>query len=483
MVFVRNNATTLYSLILVIGDVFVLIASFVIAYILRVKVQSDLQLVNEVAAFTYLKVFLALLPFWIIIFASLGLYNEKIYTRKYAEFGRLLIGSFIGILFVIGYDFVTDEPIFPARLVPVYGLVLSFSLLVLARLILWQLRRTLFKYGWWVNRVMIIGSGSSTKDLIRLLGHTDTSGYNIVGVVSAKQSLPRGYSGKQFSTIDEGLSALGKLNVHTLIQTKLYESEDKNRQIARAALNNHIAYKFVPSQSGSFSGRTSLELFHYYPMIAVHQTPLLGWGRIAKRGFDFIVSLITLIILLPVFLMIAVIMKLTDRGPVIFKQKRLTRFGHEVDIFKFRTMKVEYSGRDAVEVFNEMGREDLAKEYVRNRNKVTYDPRVKAFGRFLRQTSLDELPQLINVLNGDISLVGPRSIPDEELDDFKTQKPILVSVKTGITGLAQVSGRSSISMEERVRLDIYYVQNWTFMLDLRIQFRTIFVVLGGGNSK
>jgi undecaprenyl-phosphate galactose phosphotransferase len=217
-------------------------------------------------------------------------------------------------------------------------------------------------------------------------------------------------------------------------------------------------------------------------MITVYQTPLIGWGSIVKRIFDFIVSLLLIIVLSPLFLVILLIKKLSDRGPAFYISKRLSRFSQPIGLIKFRSMAARYGTRDAAEEFREMGRQDLAEEYETNR-KVENDPRITRFGRWLRATSIDELPQLFNVLKGDISLVGPRPILPQELKLAKGRTSLLHSVKSGMTGLWQVSGRSELTFDDRIELELFYAQNWTFWLDIKILFKTFWVVVRKRGAK
>jgi lipopolysaccharide/colanic/teichoic acid biosynthesis glycosyltransferase len=214
----------------------------------------------------------------------------------------------------------------------------------------------------------------------------------------------------------------------------------------------------------------------------VHQTPLIGWGRLIKRLFDVVASGLALIILSPAMLLIALAIRTFDPGPAIFRQQRITRFNRQFTAYKFRTMKVRFSGRDPFTVLKELGREDLIEEFNKYQ-QLKDDPRVSGLGGWLRRSSLDELPQLLNVLKGDISLVGPRARLLEELRFYKGKESLLLSVKTGLTGLAQVSGRSEISFEERVKLDLFYVQNWSFWLDVKIISRTVVDVLTGRGTR
>jgi lipopolysaccharide/colanic/teichoic acid biosynthesis glycosyltransferase len=232
-----------------------------------------------------------------------------------------------------------------------------------------------------------------------------------------------------------------------------------------------------------FVGNIDVELFAGLPVIAVHQTALVGWGRILKRLFDLFASLVLLIILSPVLLLITVLIGIFDRrGPVLFRQTRLTRFNRTFTVYKFRTMKQRYSGMTPEEAFAAMDKPKLAEVYRTNGDFLPDDPRISTIGRFLRRTSLDELPQLFNVLKGDLSLVGPRALIPQELSEYEKRHTIL-SVKSGLTGLAQVSGRRDISFDERRKLDMYYVQNWSFWLDVSILLRTVRTVFAGQGAK
>jgi exopolysaccharide biosynthesis polyprenyl glycosylphosphotransferase len=285
-----------------------------------------------------------------------------------------------------------------------------------------------------------------------------------------------------FRSFNEAVETLQELP-HAIIQTELYKDQDKNNEILRFAQEHHISYRFIPGNSDMFVGNIDVELFAGLPVIAVHQTALVGWGRILKRLFDLFASLVLLIILSPVLLLITVLIGIFDRrGPVLFRQTRLTRFNRTFTVYKFRTMKQRYSGMTPEEAFAAMDKPKLAEVYRTNGDFLPDDPRISTIGRFLRRTSLDELPQLFNVLKGDLSLVGPRALIPQELSEYEKRHTIL-SVKSGLTGLAQVSGRRDISFDERRKLDMYYVQNWSFWLDVSILLRTVRTVFAGQGAK
>jgi exopolysaccharide biosynthesis polyprenyl glycosylphosphotransferase len=472
----KNNASLIYNLCLIIGDALAITVAFSIAYILRVSL--DHQPVSaQVHAHTYITILVSLLPFWILIFGLLGLYNLRIYEKRFAELGRLLVGSFIGILFVISYSYMTDTVIFPARLVTVYGFGLAFFLVLLFRTIARGLRRQLFSYGLGINNVLLVGDTRTTHRLVEALERTDVTGYRILGVVGGvKHPFHETSEYNQYRSFTEAVGHLRDQPLHTIIQTELYAATPSNDEILTYAQENHAAYRFVPGNSELFVGKIEVDLFQTVPIIAVHQTALIGWGRVVKRLTDIFLGGLLLIVALPFMLVIAIAIKLSDGGPVFFRQDRLSRFNTVVRIFKFRSHRLGYSGLTPEEAFLKLGRPELLELYRHSGDQLLDDPRVTPLGRFIRRTSLDELPQLFNVVRGDISLVGPRALVKEELDR-SDDKNLILSVKSGLTGLAQISGVRDLSFAERRKLDLYYVQNWSFWNDLVIVTKTFWVVL------
>lgn len=468
----KNNASLVYGLFLIAGDFLALVAAFVTAYILRVKVDAR-PVINGVGAQEYLETFLSLLPFWLIIFGLLALYNKNTYENRFSEFGRLLIGSFVGILFVISYGYITQTQIFPTRLVTVYGFLLAFFFVLLFRTIARSIRRSLFHYGIGVNNVLIVGESPITERFIDSIERTNVTGYRIVGIV-AKKNIHNKY--QHFSSFSLATQALEEKGIHSIIQTELFAEPPRNNEILVYAQENHVAYRFVPGNSELFVGNIDVDLFYSIPVIAVHQTALVGWGRIVKRLFDIAIGGLMLILALPIMAFVGLLIIILDRGDVFFRQTRLSRFNSKVEIFKFRTIKKKYNGLLPEEAFEKMGKPHLAKEYRDNGDFLQNDPRISSIGKFLRRTSLDELPQLINVVKGDISLVGPRALVERDLSTYN-KKNLILSVKSGMTGLAVISGRKDLPIEERRKLDLFYVQNWSFWNDIVILAKTIAVVL------
>ena len=480
----KSNASLVYNCFLVIGDFISLLLAFVISYILRVSLDHQ-QLAQPVHAMNYLDAFLLILPFWILIFALIGLYNSAIYENRFSEAGRLFVGSLIGILFVIGYSYAFNKIIFPAHLVALYGLMLSFVILLIFRNLARYVRAKLFSYGFRVTNILIVGDNKTTHELVDALYNYKKSGYRVIGVVGPKSHNKNDhFSIPIYESFNKAVENLGSNSINIILQTQLFSNEDSNKSILEYAQTNHIAYKFTPGNSELFIGKLDVELFQSsIPVIAVHQTPLFGWGRVTKRLFDLFIGGLILLIAFPIFLLVIVsILLFGGSGAIFLRQIRLTRFNHQFKVYKFRTMYKKYNGISPEEAFNLMSKPELILEYRSNGDFLAKDPRITKLGRFLRKTSLDELPQLINVLRGDISLVGPRALVPEELNTYGKKHSIL-SVKSGLTGLAQVSGRKDIDFEERRQLDIYYVQNWSFWLDCIILIKTVKVVLNNQGAK
>ncbi|MCA9348051.1 exopolysaccharide biosynthesis polyprenyl glycosylphosphotransferase [Candidatus Saccharibacteria bacterium] len=469
----KNNASLRYGILLVIGDFLTLVAAFSLAYILRVKL-DERPLIEIISARDYLTACLYILPLWIITFGFVGLYSKSVYENRFSEFARLLVGCFLGILVAIGYEYVSNKEIFPARLVPVYSLGLSFVILLLFRTVARGIRRSLFSFGIGVSNVLIVGSSDISSEFIHALNDTKSSGYRIVGIVGKRSKKYDGYY--VANGFSGAIKSLENIGINSIIQTELYPDPDKNSEILSYAQENHISYRFVPGNSELFSGNIDVDLFYSLPVIAVHQTALVGWGRVVKRLFDIIIGGMILLISLPLMLLISILIFLFDNGPIFFRQERLSRFNSTVKIFKFRTMKTKYNGLLPEEAFAKMGKPELVKTYRQNGDQLDNDPRVSKIGNLLRSTSLDELPQLINVVCGDISLVGPRALVARDLDRYD-KKSLILSVKSGMTGLAVISGRKDLPYEERRKLDLYYVQNWSFWNDIVILARTFAVVL------
>lgn len=460
----KGRASLLYIILLMIGDALAVIGAYSVAFILRVKI-SDAPVINAVAADTFLQSLLILLPFNILIFSAVGLYRTLRNDTLAATAGKLLLGAFLAMLFMVFIDYFHPATIFPAKKVVLYGFGLSIAFLALERSLL-----ALAK--WWRHRgnvglpsVLVIGDNETARLLVRDI-ERPTSSYRLQGVVGDRR--------KKWVNYRNFAEAVANFRPHIIIQVTTTDKPKVDHQILKFAQENYIDFKFVPSDVNDLSDHVEMELFMGdIPMMSVEPTRLVGWGRFAKRAFDIVLSLLGIIILSPVFLVVWIAEKITDpKASAVFHQIRLTRGDQEFMLYKFRTQYAKYDGTTPEQAFKMMGKPELIKQYRDNGDFLDDDPRVTPIGKYLRRLSLDELPQLINVLKGDISLVGPRALIPQELNQYE-QKHKILNVKSGITGLAQISGRRDLPWEQRRKLDVYYVQNWSFALDIQILFKTV----------
>jgi exopolysaccharide biosynthesis polyprenyl glycosylphosphotransferase len=374
-------------------------------------------------------------------------------------------------LFLIGAEYVLNRAVFPARLVTVYGFLFAFLLTLLFRTIARGIRRFLFTQNIGIANVLIVGTTDITAELAQQLANPKL-GYKVVGIIGDRRgSYPNIDSSIQFKNFEEASKYLKKTDINTIVQTELFVDQTQNDEILAYAQEHHIAYRFVPGNSNLFVGSIEVNLFEGIPTVAVHQTALTGWGRILKRIFDLIFGIFMVIIASPILLSVWLLLATVGGGKPIYKQTRMSRFNTKIGLYKFRTHSHVYNGLTPEEGFAKMGKPELAKKYRENGDYIENDPRISIIGRFLRNTSIDELPQLFNVIKGDLSLVGPRPLIPQEIN-MAENKHVILSVKPGVTGLAVISGRKNIPFEERRKLDMYYAQNWSFWMDLVIIAKT-----------
>ena len=473
----RKKSDYILRVCLIIGDAVALVLSFAMAYFIRVHVDPrPYEFNSQLLVFT--RETLWVIPFLIVILAALGLYKKSVFLGKsrMPEVGRLILAAILSVAALIVYDFFTSNNLFPVRVVALMSVFLSFVFLVVERMLMRLIVRQIFKRDYGTKRVVIIGNNKNTEYLANYISSSPESGYRLVGVVSARKYIPEDLRNKQYSSLKD---ALRRAKPDVIFQT----DEKSTKYVYRQAINQHLLYYFVPSETALSSHFGELELVGNTPAVLVKLTPLTGGAAVVKRMCDIVLSFIGLIIgAIPMFI-IWLVIKLSDvKHKAIYADERLTQFNRKFRCYKFRSMKSEYSGMTPEEAFIKMGKPELIKKYRKNGDFLKDDPRITKFGRFIRKTSLDELPQLVNILKGDISLIGPRALLPGELRDYG-DRSLLLTVKSGLTGFAQVSGRRDISFEERRALDIYYVMNWSLMLDTQIFFRTIVSVIKRDGAK
>lgn len=467
-----------YRICLIIGDALAIVFSFAFSYYYRTHIDSrPYYFTSEIRDFILTNVLL--LPIWLVILTSLGLYSRRILRRRGLEYWRLFLASIIGVMTIITYDFfatayVTRGSLFPVRTIAIYAIVFNFIVLIITRTIIRAIRQFLLRRNMGLIRTVIVGNSDNTTQLLQ--GITADSGFKVVGVVASDKYVPEEWRKRQYDNLD---IALARLRPHAIIHTGSKDIEATNK----AAVDHHALYYYSPAEDSIIVQSGNVEFVAAVPIILIRATPLSGGAKIYKRTMDIIFGLILTILAAIPMLIIYIIQKIIEpKSPAIYKDTRLTRYNQEFPLLKFRSMKQEYCGLTAEQAFNKMGKPELSEKYRKQGDYIKNDPRYTKFGTWLRKTSLDEIPQFINVLKGDISLIGPRALQPVELKNYG-DRGLLLSVKSGLTGLAQVSGRRNISFNERRALDIYYVQNWTPALDVQIFFRTIASVLHHDGAK
>ena len=475
--YMRKKSDHILRLALLIGDGLVLILSLALAYFIRVHVDPrPYMFESQLLEFTLEIVWLV--PIMWVILAALGLYKKSVFLNKsrLPEVGKVFLAAVLSVAALIVYDFFVGKNLFPVRVIAVLAVLISFAFLMLERILIIFVARQIFKNNYGVKKVLIIGNNKNTEYLVDFITSTPESGYRLAAVVASHKYIPSDVKTHQYSSLKE---ALKKVKVDVIFQT-----DDKNTEyVYKQAVNRHLLYYFVPSETELSSHFGELELVGNTPAVLVKLTPLSGGWSVVKRTFDILISLIGIILAAIPMLIVWLILKISaPRAPAIFVSERLTRYNRKFKCYKFRSMKPEWSGMTPEEAFIKMGKRELIKKYRKNGDFLKDDPRVTGFGKFIRRTSLDELPQLFNILKGDISLIGPRALIPGELRDYG-DRSLILTVKSGLTGFAQVSGRRNISFEERRALDIYYVMNWSLLLDLQIFFRTIAAVFRGEGAK
>lgn len=470
----RKNSDLYYKLALLLLDIFALIASFTIAYILRVTLDPR-PFYIRIEAIEFITSVATLLPIWVILFYVIGLYSRDIYIHPIKESWRLLFVSVFGVMLMITFGFFTDSTFFPTKLVALYAMIISFVLLLTLRVATNLVRIRLLRADIGVKRIAIIGNNHLTHGLANYITDNPSTGFRISAIVANVKFIPQNLQNLRYSSLS---TALKQSKIDGIIQT----DPDNNAASYRLAEEHYLEFYQAPSIDGPLTARHSIEIIDSTPLIFIKPTPLSGYGRIVKRLMDIVGSFLGIIITSPIMLTVALLIKITDpKGPILMRGKmrrRLTRYNRVFEVYKFRSHYAKFDGKTDEEVFQMVGKPELIEEYRKNGDKLDHDFRVTPVGRFIRRFSLDELPQLFNVLKGDISLVGPRALVPHELNKYD-KKNILLSVKSGLTGLAVISGRRDISFEERRRIDLYYVQNWSVWLDISILFKTILVVFKG----
>jgi exopolysaccharide biosynthesis polyprenyl glycosylphosphotransferase len=456
---------------LILSDAMVLIISFGLAYALRFWTGWAIFDEGTIKPEFYALVIGGLVPAYLLIFHLYGLYQPLNLLGGTTEYARWFNAITVGLLLIFTLSFVI-----PDFVVARGWILVSWATLVLGGIASrFAIRRTVYaqrQAGRFVDRTLIVGANPEGMAVAEQLIQAKTSGSQPVGFID--DYLPTG------SEPIPGLPVLGT----SAAFNALVEMQDidvvviANSAISRERLLGiYSSLDALPNievrlASGLFELLTTgvrIREEGFVPMVVLNKTRITGVHYWAKTCMDLLIAATALVVGAPLFLLLICWIKRDSPGPVIYRRRVVGQGRTEFDAFKFRTMHIDGDRRLTPELRQEL----------ESYGKLKEDPRVTKAGAFIRKYSLDELPQLINVLRGEMSLIGPRMITRKELEKFGKWQHNLATVKPGLTGLWQVSGRSDLSYEDRVRLDMYYIRNHSIWLDIQILFRTIPVLLFG----
>jgi len=449
----------IFSALLVPFDWLMVVLAGLAAYKIRFGAVAGLRpVVYELTLSEFRTIVMSAAVLFVVVFAINGLYAMRANRGRIDELGKIFTACATATLIIITLIFVQRE-LFSSRFILLTGWFLAFVFVSVGRLLVraiqsWQLTR-----GVGQRRAIIIGDDVTANSIAAFLKQHPRHGYMVVGQYP------------QFTEQTE--AALKELVTSQPIDSLIVAGTDRSKDIMVRVTDfcsvHHIVMKFAADVLNAPMGHIAVEAIAGVPLLEVRRTKLEGWGWILKRLVDIILSTLGLIILSPVFLLLTILIRLDSPGRAVLGLTRIGYRGREFTVYKFRSMvDGAHSMKPQLEAMNERPDGPLF--------KMTNDPRVTRLGRTLRRTSLDELPQLWNVLIGTMSLVGPRPHEPEEVARYKANHHKLLTIRPGLTGLAQVSGRSNLSFEDEVRLDVFYVENWSLKLDWQILFRTIGVV-------
>ncbi len=459
---IKDNQKYFNRLHLVL-DAVVVAASYMLAWYLKFASpfsNSDPS-VGALSMGTYFEMLIVIVPGCLMLYYAFNLYTAKRATVHKYEILNIFQANTVGLIILMAGWYMVSQIHF-SRLMMGYFYVLNIIFTTLGRSLIRILLQYFREKGYNLKYILLVGYSRAAEEYINRINGNPQWGYVVRGILD--DSVPSG-------TLYKGVKVLGRIGnlSYILPQSKLDEiaitlslkDYDHLEQIVDMCEKSGVHTKFIPDYNSLFPSRPYTEDLMGLPVINIRHVPLsntLNW--IAKRIVDVITALAGLVVSSPVMLAAAIAVGCTSRGPVIFKQERIGLHNKPFRMYKFRTMEVQKPSREA--------------QGWTTKN----DPRVTRVGRFLRRTSIDELPQLFNILMGDMSVVGPRPERPQFVDKFKEEIPrymVKHQVRPGLTGWAQINGyRGDTSIKRRIEYDIFYIENWTMSFDIKIMFLTIF---------
>ena len=410
---------------------------------------------------TYFSFLYFVVPEYIILYYFFNLYAPKRATRRKYEFAGIIKANTVGIVFFIVFLYFIKQQYFSRFMMGAFY-VINITFTTIYRTLIRNLLLYFRKKGYNLKYMLLIGYSRAAEEYITRINANPQWGYVVRGILDDR--IPSGtlYKGvKVVGRIENIKYILPENNLDEIAITLALKDYDHLEAIVDLCEKSGVHTKFIPDYNSLVPSHPYTEDLMGLPVINIRYVPLtntLNW--VGKRAIDLVGSLFGIVLLSPVMLLVALVVKCSSQGPVIFKQERVGLHNKPFYMYKFRTMELQKPSQE------------------KKAWTVKDDPRVTKVGKVLRKTSLDELPQFFNILAGEMSLVGPRPERPLFVEKFKEEIPrymIKHQVRPGLTGWAQINGyRGDTSIRKRVEYDIFYIENWTMSLDIKIMFLTIF---------
>ena len=451
-----KKADLFFNVIRLPVDFAMLLAAGLATYLLRTEILATFRPVLfefNLPLVKYIYLVLIVSFIFLLAYAASGLYSMKTRMKRFEEFLKILVASSAAILAVIIYIFLSQE-LFNSRFLVLGGWFFAILFVSFGRLVVrWLQNIFVAKYDFGIHRVMIVGDDEITRKIIDDIRNNPQSGYRVAKHLHNPE-------------VAEIQLAIGTPGIDEVILTNPNYPASKVVELVDFCNENHLVFKFVPNIYQTLTTNFDIDSINGLPLIELKRTALDGWGKVAKRVLDIVGSMAGLVILSPIFAVVAFAVKWETAGPVFVRLRRISR-KKEFSLIKFRSMvRNAEELKPALAILNERQDGPLF--------KIKNDPRITGVGQSIRRYRIDELPQLWNVLLGDISLIGPRPHQPDEIERYEKHHKRVLSIKAGATGIAQVSGSSDLAFEQEVALDTYYIEHWSIWMDLKIILKTIF---------
>lgn len=411
---------------------------------------------------------------WMVVLVSQKVYSRDVFSVGYGEYNLVARASVLAMGCIGFYAYFTKTYI--PRGFLAFTLILGLPLLLVVRFIARNVLSSLRSRGYLRHRSILVGSPAAVSELLKVFGRETWTGYSVLGVCVPEDAHDSwSHDVPVLGILGDVAEVVRKENADTVVMAGgTHSSPHDLRRLGWALEGLTVDMLVAPTLTDVAGPRIRMRNVAGLPLVHVAQPSFTEARGPLKRLFDVVVSSVLLFFMTPLLLVVAAAIKLQDRGPVFFRQTRVGVLGNEFSMIKFRSMVPDAH----------LARAELAEhnEHDGVLFKIKDDPRVTRVGRFIRRYSIDELPQLFNVLKGEMSLVGPRPALPKEVDRYGDDMRRRLLVQPGLTGLWQVSGRSDLSWEDSVRLDLYYVDNWSMVGDLVILGKTARAVLSSGGA-